>query len=118
MEHLVFDYTKTKQDAEVLKQFLISQLHRFKNANDMTDYIKGEYPYYVSESKDFCSEILHEIAKQNGKQYISQVENYSWIIEYINYILDHDFSIVCNAGLKTRKHKYMDRETFYNCYAN
>lgn len=116
LEYLFFDYLKTKQDAEILKRFLITQLHRFKNADEMTDYIKGEYPYYVSEGKDFCSEILHEIAKQNGKQYISQVENYSWIIEYINHILDKDFSIICNQNLKTKKRKYMDREAFYNKY--
>lgn len=68
MDKLFLDYTKTKQDAEILKQFLISQLHRFKNANDMTDYIIGECPYYCSEGKDFWSDVWKEIAKQNGKQ--------------------------------------------------
>jgi hypothetical protein len=116
MDKLFLDYTKTKQDAEILKQFLISQVHRFTDAKDMERYIIGECPYYVSEGKDFWSDVWKEIAKQNGKQYISQVENSQWIIEYLNYIADHDFSIVCNAGLNTRKRKVMDREAFYNYY--
>ena len=53
MDKLFLDYTKTKQDAEILKQFLISQVHRFINAKDMEKYIIGECPYYVSEGKDF-----------------------------------------------------------------
>ena len=117
MDKLFLDYTETKQDAEILKQFLISQVHRFTDAKDMERYIIGEYPYYVSEGKDFWSDVWKEIAKQNGKQYISQVENSQWIIEYLNYIADHDFSMACNKGLKTRKRKVMDREAFYNCYA-
>ena len=107
MNKLFLDYTKTKQDAEILKQFLISQVHRFISVKDMERYIIGEYPYYVSEAKDFWSDVWQEIAKQNEKQYISQVENSQWIIEYLNYIADHDFSMVCNEGLKTRKRKVM-----------
>lgn len=114
---IIIDYNNSEYVAEILKDFLIEQLPRFKDAEDMHNYIKGEYPYCCSEGKDFWSEIYKEVAIQNNVKYISQVKDYQCIISYIDFIIDRDFIKVINQGLKTRKKKFADFELFYKKYS-
>lgn len=114
---IVVDYNNTESTAEALKSFLIKQLPRFKDHEDMHKYIKGEVPYYCSEGKDFWSEVYKEIALQNGVNYISQVQDFQSVISYIDFITDRDFIKVCNKELSTRKKKFIDFELFYQKYS-
>jgi hypothetical protein len=104
------DYNKTEQDAATLKQYLISQIGRFKSADDLHNYVVGEPPYYVSECKDFWSNVLQLAKKQSNAEGMD-------LINYFNFIADRDFTRVLNDGLKTRKRKTVDWEQFYKKYS-
>ena len=116
MKDLIYDYTQAQKDAETIKQFLIEQMPRFKDEEDMDKYIHCEFPYYLSDGKGLWGEIWAEIAKQHGVKYISQVENGQWILEYLDHIADHELVTAMNSGLNTRKRKTADRELFYQKY--
>jgi len=109
MKILQFDYLQAEYDGEVLKDFLIEQLPRFINCEQMQTYIKS--------SDGFWQDVRNEITKQKRVKRFSELEDYKWILDYLNFLADRDLAKAINKGLNTRNKKYADLEKFFIKYS-
>ena len=113
MEKFKLDYTQIEHDSNVVKNFIINKVKDFDNFESFEKYVKGENPYYCSESKDMTSNILQLIKEQEGASYDAR-----WTLDYVWHLLDcQEFVSIMNNGLNTRKRKYVDREKFFKKYS-
>jgi len=104
-----FDYNQSEFDGDVLKNILLSKMNSFTSFEDMERYVRNSYD-------GFWSDVNLIAAKQLGKKYLSQVENYQWYFEYFDFLADRDFAKAINKGLKTRNRKYADKKAFFEKY--
>jgi len=109
MKILQFDYLQAERDGEILKDYLIEQLPRFTSCEQMQTYIKS--------FDGFWQDVRNEIIKQKGVKRFSEIEDYKWIMEYLDFLADRDMSKAMNKGLGTKNKKYADYEKFFSKYS-
>lgn len=110
MLELKYDYLQAEHDGEVLKDFLVKQVARFTTYEQMVSYIKSY--------DGFWQEVRNEIVKQKGVNRFTDIEDYKWIADYLDYLADRQMAQAMNKGLKTKNKKYADHEKFFNQYKN
>jgi len=86
-------------------------------ADECGTYEMFEHRIINDYEDGYTSRLYKHIAKQYGKEYLSQIGNdFEQWVRFIDFMLEN--SGFLNKGLKTRKRKHFDRRAFWEQHQN